>query len=303
VSVRAKNLLVPSAITPATPTLAMPIPIGNKGELPGAWLGPVTRRAGVGELDVLDGGVLDDDGGVVVVGALTVELAIVSAWATVHALVIVFSTVNLVPDVGTVNAKVPVDVAFAVTLVGDPVSVMDTGAGVDGIVKFPAKVSSIVVGDPLVTVIGMTNESGSVLSLNCTPSSTRFFGTVTASSRLFSDTEEPVVTAVGVLAPSSVTVKGTVPATGIFGHESVKLGVLAYACPPSATSSPVAVRLAASAAAPVRVINDLVRFICLLPFHETHNCYMQILYMFPAFPHRVKGPQCRWWMRRLGRYW
>ena len=156
------------------------MPIGNRGELPGAWLGPVTRRAGAGELEVLDGGVLDD-GGVVVVGALTVELAMVSAWATVHELVMVFSTVNLVPDVGTENARVPADVAFAVAVVGDPVSVMETGAGVDGIVKFPLKVSLIVVGDPLVTVIGMTNESGRVLSLNCTPNSTRFVGTVTSS--------------------------------------------------------------------------------------------------------------------------
>ena len=93
--------------------------------------------------------------------------------------------------------------------------------------------------------------------------------------------------------------KGTVPATGIFGHESVKLGVLAYACPPSSAKSPAPVRLAAIAAAPVRVISDLARFICLLPFHQANNRYMQTLYTLSAFSHRVQGPQCQWQMRLL----
>jgi|GEM_PF-5219230 len=98
----------------------------------------------------------------------------------------VFSTVNFVPDVGTENARVPADVAFAVAVVGDPVSVMGTSVGVDGIVKFPLKVSLIVVGDPLVTVIGMTNESRRVLRLYFFSGFGgtrffRFFGTVTSS--------------------------------------------------------------------------------------------------------------------------
>ena len=79
----------------------------------------------------------------------------------------------------------------------------------------------------------------------------------------------------------------------MFGHESVKLGVLAYACPPSSAKSPAPVRLAAIAAAPVRVISDLTRFIGLPPFHLVNNCYMQTLYMVSAFSHRVEGPEYR----------
>ncbi|WP_298208127.1 hypothetical protein [Ferrimicrobium sp.] len=186
----------------------------------------MTSRAGAGALDV-DGGVLVDVGGVVVTGAVTVELAIVSACGTVHELLMVFSTVNCTPVVGTENARVPTELAVALALVGDAGREIDTGAGVVGIVKLPANVSSIVVGDPPVVVTGMTKESGRVFSLNCTPSSTRFVGTVTLRVSPLSDTDDPVVTELGVALPSRVAVKGTVPATGISGQVSVKLDVLA----------------------------------------------------------------------------
>jgi len=63
----------------------------------------VTKRVGEGVL-VDDGGVLDDDGGVVGLGEVTVVLAMVSACGTVQELLMVFSTVNCTPVVGTEKA-------------------------------------------------------------------------------------------------------------------------------------------------------------------------------------------------------
>ncbi|WP_298337288.1 hypothetical protein [Ferrimicrobium sp.] len=186
----------------------------------------MTKRVGEGVL-VDDGGVLDDDGGVVGLGEVTVVLAMVSACGTVQELLMVFSTVNCTPVVGTEKAKVPGAVAVVVAVDGDAGNEMETDAGVAGMGRLPAKVSSIVDGDPLVVTTGMTNERGSVLSLNCTPSSTKFFGTVTSRVSPFSETVEPLLAVLGVAVPTRVAVNGTVPATGMSGQVSVKLGVLA----------------------------------------------------------------------------
>lgn len=263
----ALTLFTSRAMRPVTPRLATPIPIGRRGDPPGACGGPVTKRVGEGVL-VDDGGVLDDDGGVVGLGEVTVVLAMVSACGTVQELLMVFSTVNCTPVVGTEKAKVPGVVAVVVAVDGDAGNEMETGAGVAGMGRLPAKVSSIVDGDPLVVVTGITKERGSVLSLNCTPSSTKFFGTVTSRVSPFSETVEPLLAALGVAVPTSVAVKGTVPATGMSGQVSVKLGVLAYAWAPKPRIVAAAVAPAVNAATPVSPRIVFVSFMIVLLSHN-----------------------------------